>query len=37
MIYVVFRTRRLLGWEYQYCLQTPSGKELHARSLAILH
>ncbi len=25
------RTRRFLGREYQYCLQTPSGKEFHAR------
>jgi len=31
---VVVRTRRFLGREYQYCLQTPSGKELHARTLA---
>ncbi|MBW4425599.1 MAG: ABC transporter ATP-binding protein [Nostoc desertorum CM1-VF14] len=30
---VVVRTRRFLGREYQYCLQTPSGKELHARTL----
>ncbi|MBW4689399.1 MAG: ABC transporter ATP-binding protein [Komarekiella atlantica HA4396-MV6] len=29
---VVIRTRRFLGREYQYCLQTPSGKELHART-----
>ncbi len=31
---VVVRTRRFLGREYQYCLQTSSGKELHARTLA---
>ncbi|MBW4678141.1 MAG: ABC transporter ATP-binding protein [Desmonostoc geniculatum HA4340-LM1] len=31
---VVVRTRRFLGREYQYCLQTLSGKELHARTLA---
>ncbi|MBD2413682.1 ABC transporter ATP-binding protein [Nostoc calcicola FACHB-389] len=31
---VVVRTRRFLGREYQYCLQTPSGKELHARTIA---
>ncbi|MBD2342922.1 ABC transporter ATP-binding protein [Anabaena subtropica] len=30
---VVIRTRRFLGREYQYCLQTPSGKELHARTM----
>ncbi len=30
---VVVRTRRFLGREYQYCLQTPSGKELHARTM----
>lgn len=30
---VVVRTRRFLGREYQYCLQTSSGKELHARTL----
>ncbi|MEH2411272.1 hypothetical protein [Nostoc sp.] len=30
---VVVRTRRFLGWEYQYCLQTSSGKELHARTM----
>ncbi|MBW4451657.1 MAG: ABC transporter ATP-binding protein [Nostoc indistinguendum CM1-VF10] len=30
---VIVRTRRFLGREYQYCLQTPSGKELHARTL----
>ena len=29
---VVIRTRRFLGREYRYCLQTPSGKELHART-----
>lgn len=29
---VVIRTRRFLGREYQYCLQTPSGKELHVRT-----
>lgn len=33
---VVVRTRRFLGREYQYCLQTPSSKKLHARSLAII-
>ena len=33
---VVVRTRRFLGRGYQYCLQTLSGKELHARSLAII-
>lgn len=31
---VVVRTRRFLGREYQYCLQTPTGKELHARTIA---
>jgi iron(III) transport system ATP-binding protein len=31
---VVVRTRRFLGREYRYCLQTPSGKELHARTTA---
>lgn len=30
---VVIRTRRFLGREYQYCLQTSSGKELHARTM----
>ncbi|MBW4646498.1 MAG: ABC transporter ATP-binding protein [Goleter apudmare HA4340-LM2] len=30
---VVIRTRRFLGREYQYCLQTPSGKEIHARTM----
>ncbi|CDN11191.1 MAG: ABC transporter ATP-binding protein [Richelia sp.] len=30
---VVVRTRRFLGREYQYSLQTPSGKELHARTM----
>lgn len=30
---VVVRTRRFLGREYQYCLQTRSGKELHARTM----
>lgn len=29
---VVIRTRRFLGREYRYCLQTSSGKELHART-----
>ncbi len=29
----VIRTRRFLGREYQYCLQTPSGKEIHARTM----
>lgn len=28
------RTRRFLGREYRYCLVTPSGKELHARTTA---
>lgn len=31
---VVILTRRFLGREYRYCLQTPSGKELHARTTA---
>jgi len=31
---VVIKTRRFLGREYRYCLQTPSGKELHARTTA---
>ncbi|WP_414569698.1 ABC transporter ATP-binding protein [Nostoc sp. CCY 9925] len=30
---VVIRTRRFLGREYQYCLQTPSGKQLYARTM----
>ena len=30
---VVIRTRRFLGREYRYCLQTPSGNELHARTM----
>ncbi|MDJ0617418.1 MAG: ABC transporter ATP-binding protein [Calothrix sp. MO_192.B10] len=30
---VLIITRRFLGREYQYCLQTPSGKELHARTM----
>jgi iron(III) transport system ATP-binding protein len=30
---VVIRTRRFLGREYLYCLQTPSGQELHARTM----
>jgi iron(III) transport system ATP-binding protein len=29
---VVIRTRRFLGREYQYCLQTPSGQEIHVRT-----
>ncbi|MEA5566379.1 ABC transporter ATP-binding protein [Anabaena sp. UHCC 0399] len=29
---VFIRTRRFLGREYQYCLQTPSGKEIHVRT-----
>ncbi len=29
---VMIRTRRFLGREYRYCLQTPSGKEIHART-----
>ena len=28
----VIKTRRFLGREYRYCLQTSSGKELHART-----
>jgi iron(III) transport system ATP-binding protein len=28
------RSRRFLGREYRYCLQTASGKELHARTMA---
>ena len=28
----MIRTRRFLGREYRYCLQTLSGKELHART-----
>ncbi|MTJ54859.1 ABC transporter ATP-binding protein [Anabaena sp. UHCC 0253] len=31
---VVISTRRFLGREYQYCLKTPSGKEIHARIMA---
>lgn len=31
---VVILRRRFLGREYRYCLQTPSGKELHARTTA---
>lgn len=31
---VVILTRRFLDREYRYCLQTPSGKELHARTTA---
>ena len=30
---IVIRTRRFLGREYQYCLQTPSGNELHVRTM----
>ncbi|MBE9051334.1 ABC transporter ATP-binding protein [Nostocales cyanobacterium LEGE 11386] len=30
---VVIRSRRFLGREYLYCLKTPSGKELHARTM----
>lgn len=29
---IVIKSRRFLGREYRYCLQTPSGKELHART-----
>ncbi|MGQ4646565.1 ATP-binding cassette domain-containing protein [Lyngbya aestuarii] len=29
---VIIRDRNFLGREYQYCLQTPSGKRLHART-----
>ncbi len=29
---VVIRDRQFLGREYRYCLQTPSGRELHART-----
>jgi iron(III) transport system ATP-binding protein len=29
---VVIRDRQFLGREYRYCLQTPSGKQLHARA-----
>jgi iron(III) transport system ATP-binding protein len=29
---VFIRTRRFLGREYQYCLQTPSGQEIHVRT-----
>lgn len=28
----IIKTRRFLGREYRYCIQTPSGKELHART-----
>lgn len=31
---LTIRTRRFLGREYRYCLITPSGKELHARTTA---
>lgn len=31
---VVIHARRFLGKEYRYCLITPSGKELHARTAA---
>ncbi|AFY61290.1 ABC transporter ATP-binding protein [Synechococcus sp. PCC 6312] len=30
---IVIRTRQFLGREYRYCLQTASGRELHARSV----
>lgn len=30
----VIKTRRFLGREYRYCLQTSSGKKLHARIIA---
>ena len=30
---VNIRSRRFLGREYRYCLETPSGKELHARTM----
>ncbi|HEY9831121.1 MAG TPA: TOBE domain-containing protein, partial [Stenomitos sp.] len=29
---VVIRDRHFLGREYRYCLETPSGKRLHART-----
>lgn len=29
---VIIRARQFLGREYRYCLQTPSGRELHART-----
>jgi len=29
---VVVRDRHFLGREYRYCLQTPSGRELHAQT-----
>jgi iron(III) transport system ATP-binding protein len=29
---VVIRDRHFLGREYRYCLQTPSGKQLQART-----
>ncbi|MGM3306649.1 ABC transporter ATP-binding protein [Anabaena sp. WFMT] len=31
---VIITTRRFLGREYQYCLKTLSGKEIHARLMA---
>lgn len=31
---LTIRTRRFLGREYRYCLVTPSGQELHARTTA---
>lgn len=30
----IIRDRQFLGREYRYCLKTPSGQELHARSLS---
>ncbi len=30
---VNIRSRRFLGREYRYCLETPSGREIHARTL----
>ena len=29
---VVVKERQFLGREYRYCLETPSGKRLHART-----
>lgn len=33
---VAIETRRFLGREYRYCLRTPSGKKLHARTPAAI-
>ncbi|WP_299489932.1 ABC transporter ATP-binding protein [Acaryochloris sp. IP29b_bin.137] len=30
----IIRDRQFLGREYRYCLKTPSGRELHARSIS---